>query len=110
MPDRPFSIRRVRTIAIALMIGTILAGCTPAPAPDASGEEIYVQLCSSCHGGDLAGGIAPALGPGSNSANQDDEFLDLTIMRGRGRMPAFGSNLSADQLQRLIGFLRERQG
>jgi mono/diheme cytochrome c family protein len=92
------------------VIGTILAGCTPAPAPDASGEEIYLLLCSRCHGEDLAGGIGPALGPGSNSANQDDEFLELTTMRGRGRMPAFGANLSADQLQRLIGFLRERQG
>lgn len=69
-----------------------------------------MQLCSRCHGEDLAGGIAPALGAGSNSANQDDEFLKLTITRGRGRMPAFGSNLSADQLERLIGFLRERQG
>jgi mono/diheme cytochrome c family protein len=105
MPDRP-----VRFIAVVLALGASLAGCTPTPAPDATGEEIYLQLCARCHGEDLSGGIGPALGPGSNSADQDDEFLDLTITRGRGRMPAFGSNLSADQLERLIGFLRERQG
>jgi len=99
----------VRRITTALMIWTTLA-CTVAPAPDASGEEIYVRLCSRCHGEDLAGGIGPALGPGSNSANQTDEFLELTITRGRGRMPAFGSNLSAEQLDRLMGFIRERQG
>lgn len=97
-------------LAVALMVGATLAGCTPSPAPDATGEEIYLQLCSRCHGEDLAGGIGPALGPGSNAASQDDEFLELTIMRGRGRMPAFGSTLSADQLERLIGFIRERQG
>jgi mono/diheme cytochrome c family protein len=104
MPDRG-----VRSIAAALIVG-VLAGCTAAPAPDATGEEIYLQLCSRCHGEDLAGGIGPALGPGSNTADQDDEFLELTVTRGRGRMPAFGSSLSADQLQRLIGFVRERQG
>jgi mono/diheme cytochrome c family protein len=85
-----------------------LAACR-APAPDATGEETYRQLCRSCHGEDLAGGVGPALGPGSNASEQDDEFLELTIMRGRGRMPAFGSSLGADQLDRLIGFIRERQ-
>jgi mono/diheme cytochrome c family protein len=100
----------MRLVAIAMVVGTTLAGCTPSHAPDATGEEIYVQLCSRCHGEDLAGGIGSALGPGSNAANQDDEFLELTIMRGKGRMPAFGSTLAADQLDRLIGFIRERQG
>jgi mono/diheme cytochrome c family protein len=93
-----------------MVVGATLAGCTPSPAPDATGQESYVQLCSRCHGEDLAGGIGPALGPDSNAANQDDEFLELTIMRGRGRMPAFGSTLADDQLDRLIGFIRERQG
>jgi cytochrome c551 len=105
MPDKG-----VRPIAVVLVVGAILAGCTPTPAPDATGEEIYLQLCSRCHGEDLAGGIGPALGPGSNLDNQGDEFLELTITRGRGRMPAFGSTLAADQLERLIGYLRERQG
>ncbi|HEX5671655.1 MAG TPA: cytochrome c [Acidimicrobiia bacterium] len=110
MPHRLLPDRGVQSIAVLLVMGAILAGCTPTPAPDASGEEIYLQLCGRCHGEDLAGGIGPALGPGSNSASQDDEFLELTITRGRGRMPAFGSNLATDQMERLIGFLRERQG
>ena len=87
----------------------VLAGCTSPPPPNATGEEVYVELCASCHGADLRGGLGPALGASSNSANQDDEFLHLTIVRGRGRMPAFGSVLTDDHVQRLIGYLREVQ-
>jgi len=28
----------------------LLAGCTPASEPTASGEELYVNYCSACHG------------------------------------------------------------
>ena len=89
----------------------LLSGCTAPTPADASGEKIYIQLCSSCHGVDLEGGVGPPLGPGSNAHEQDDEFLRLTIQRGRGRMPSFGSSkLSTDQLDRLIEYLRDRQG
>jgi cytochrome c551 len=79
------------------------------PAPDATGEEIYIQLCSNCHGDDLSGGIGPALGPGSEAAERPEAFLESAIMDGRGRMPSFESSLDEDQLGRLIGFIREEQ-
>ncbi len=68
-----------------------------------------MQLCSSCHGADLSGGLGPSLGPGSNTASQSDDFLELTTTRGRGRMPSFGSSLSDEQLGRLVGFIRQKQ-
>ncbi|MDP3983862.1 MAG: cytochrome c [Acidimicrobiia bacterium] len=95
---------------VACLALIMAMSCTSPPPPDATGEEIYVEVCSSCHGVDLSGGIAPPVGPGSNSATQSDEFLELTITRGRGRMPAFGSVLSENQVDRLVEFLRERQG
>jgi cytochrome c550 len=79
------------------------------PADDATGEEIYLQLCSNCHGDQLQGAVGPALGPASNSAEQPDDFLDLTITQGRGRMPSFESSLTEDQVERLIGYIREVQ-
>lgn len=97
-----------RTV-IAVALALCLSACTPPPEPDASGEEIYIQLCARCHGEDLSGGVGPPLGPNSNSATQDDEFLLLTIERGRGRMPAFGSILDDEQMVRLIEYLREQQ-
>ncbi len=59
---------------------------------------------------DLSGGIGPAIGPGSNAAAQDDDFLVLTITRGRGRMPSFDSTLSDDQIARVVDYLRTAQG
>lgn len=94
----------------------LVAACSVArPADDASGEDIYQQLCANCHGEDLNGGsgplfnVSPPLGPGSNSAEQPDEFLEITILHGRGRMPSFSSSLDDPQLDRLIEFIREVQ-
>lgn len=88
-----------------------LAACSLGrPAADATGEEIYAQLCSRCHGADLEGGVSgPPLGPGSNSAEESDEFLEFTILNGRGRMPSFSSTLDDPQLDRLVAYIREVQ-
>lgn len=95
---------------LALSLGLVMASaCVGRPAPDAGGEEIYLQLCSNCHGDDLGGGVGPSLGPGSNAAGQPDEFLRVTITEGRGRMPSFSSTLDQDQVERLIQYLRQVQ-
>ena len=93
-----------------LALSVVVAGCSVGrPADDATGEEIYAQLCSNCHGEDLSGGVAPALGPGSNAASEPDEFLEFTIVNGRGRMPSFESSLNEAQLDRLVTYIREVQ-
>lgn len=96
-------------MALILMVLGV-AACTGRPSEQASGEEIYQQLCSNCHAEDLGGGIGPGLGAGSNSAEQPDDFLEVTILRGRGSMPSFSSSLDTVQLERLIGYIREEQG
>jgi mono/diheme cytochrome c family protein len=97
-----------RLLFTALLVA-MLSGCVGQPTPEATGEEIYLQLCAGCHGDSLQGSVGPALGPESNSAEQPDEFLSVTISQGRGRMPSFRS-LSDDQVNRLIGFIRQEQG
>ncbi len=89
---------------------TLVACSVGRPPEDATGEEIYIQLCSNCHGDDLSGGIGPPLGPGSAAASESDEFLEFTIVNGRGRMPSFESSLSDEQLGRLISYIRQVQG
>ncbi|MDX1447617.1 MAG: cytochrome c [Acidimicrobiia bacterium] len=96
---------------VLLWLLAALVGCSGAPPSDATGEEIYLQLCASCHARDLSGGIGPALGPGSAAAELGDEMLVRSISEGRGsRMPAFGGTLDESQISRLVDFLRERQG
>ncbi|MEX0796098.1 MAG: cytochrome c [Acidimicrobiia bacterium] len=95
---------------LLFLLLVVAAGCTGRPAADATGEEIYLQLCSNCHGDDLGGGVGPALGSGSPAAEHPDTFLEASIVDGRGRMPSFRSSLDDDQLGRLIRYIREVQG
>ncbi len=89
---------------------TLMAACSVGrPDDESTGEEIYLQLCANCHAEDLSGGLGPAIGPGSNSARQPDEFLEFAIWRGRGSMPSFSSTLDSEQLDRLVGYLRQVQ-
>ena len=96
----------LRPMIMALLL--VVAACAEPPA-DATGAEIYQQLCSNCHGDDLNGAIGGPIGAGSNAASQDDEFLVLTIERGRGRMPSFDSTLTDDQISRVVEYVREQQ-
>lgn len=96
--------------AVAVGLVLLLAACSVGqPDDDATGEEIYQQLCANCHGEDLNGALGPAIGPGTNSARQPDEFLELAILRGRGSMPSFSSSLDSDQVERLVSFVRRVQ-
>lgn len=88
----------------------LTAACSVGRPPgDATGEEIYARLCANCHGSDLSGGIGPALGPGSSSVSEPDEFIVFTVVNGRGRMPSFESTLDESQVDRLVDYIREVQ-
>lgn len=97
----------LRPIIAACLL--VLTACTEPPPLDASGQEIFQQVCANCHGEDLSGGIGPPIGAGSNAAEQDDEFLVFTITRGRGPMPSFDSTLTDEQIARVVDYLREKQ-
>nr|MBO2498638.1 cytochrome c [Acidimicrobiia bacterium] len=96
------------TFSLLVVAVVALVACS-GPDESASGEEIYMQLCSRCHGAELGGGIGPALGPGSNAAEQSDDYLIVTIRDGRGRMPSFRQTLSEAQIGRVVEYLRQEQ-
>lgn len=99
----------MRRFAAVLVMVVVLAGCGR-PAEDATGAELYAQLCASCHAPDLSGGVGPPLGPDSSAAAESDEYLAFTITQGRGRMPSFATTLDDAQVDRLVVFLRDAQG
>jgi cytochrome c551 len=99
----------MRHLGVGLLLLLLVACSVGRPEPDATGEEIYRQLCSNCHGEDLSGGVGPPLGPGSNSSTQPDSFLLVTIEHGRGRMPSFSTTLDEEQMQRLVEYIRSEQ-
>lgn len=93
------------------MVGIIfLAACGPAVPDGASGSEIYQISCSRCHGGDLEGtSLAPSLGSGSDLVDKDDAYATQTIARGRGSMPSFERGLTAEQIEDVLGYIRDQQ-
>lgn len=103
------SIAFMRSLVLMLVTVVALSACTGRPAADASGAEIYSQLCARCHGADLGGGIGPPLGAESELVDRADDYIEGVIRGGRGSMPAFGNTLDDTQIDRLIGFLRSEQ-
>lgn len=95
--------------AVLLALVALASACVSVD-DSSTGREIYDQICSRCHGLQLQGGVGPALDADSAAAERDDEYWTQTIARGRGRMPAFQSTLSDDQIQLVVEFAREQQG
>lgn len=96
----------MRTAVAGLALA--LAACTGSPPPDATGPELFSDLCSTCHGVGLEGQVGPPLGPGAPSAELPDDYLVTSIRRGIGTMPSF-DHLSEQQVSRLVAFIREVQ-
>ncbi|MBT2643558.1 MULTISPECIES: cytochrome c551 [Bacillaceae] len=79
---------------LALLMGTSLAlaacggGGDEAGGGDTAGadpEKLYNQKCSSCHGGDLEGGVGPKLSDVGSRLSQEE--IESVIANGQGSMP-----------------------
>jgi len=71
-------------------------------AANASGKEIYQAKCG-CHGPEGAGKRAPAL---TGVSGDEDSKLTAIIHDGKGKMPAFGSQLSDDQIKKVVAHIK----
>jgi len=78
----------------------------------ADGKALYKSKCSACHGPDGAGqttmGKKMTLRDLRSAEVQKQTDLELTkvIAGGQGKMPAYGKQLSTDDIQGLIAHLR----
>ncbi|MEH7883436.1 cytochrome c [Bacillus sp. JJ1609] len=80
---------------LALLMGTslALAACGGGGGGDEAGgdkagadpEKLFNQKCSSCHGGNLEGGVGPKLSDVGSRLSQDE--IESTIANGKGAMP-----------------------
>lgn len=57
-----------------------------ATTTDVDAEAVVQQSCASCHGGNLEGGVGPALT--DVGATHSEEEIHEIIMNGKGAMPA----------------------
>ena len=93
--------RRIVTLVFLVLLGA----CSSSPPQDATGPELFSQLCATCHGARLEGEVGPPLGPGAPSATLPDDYLVNSIRRGIGTMPSF-DHLSEVQVSRLVAYIR----
>jgi mono/diheme cytochrome c family protein len=97
-----------RRIFLLFFLLILLSACSSSPSPDATGPDLYSQLCATCHGAKLEGKVGPTLGPNAPSALLPDDYLATSIRRGIGTMPSF-DHLSEAQVSRLVSYIREIQ-
>jgi mono/diheme cytochrome c family protein len=109
-------------VLIGVVSGLMLAGCGPSLGPskpvseltpqEARGRAVYQQYCAGCHYANRTGDLhGPSLFgmyrkkylPSGAPAN--DERVTPVILRGRKMMPAYGNDLSDQQLADLVAYL-----
>ena len=73
-----------------------------AAAEDFDPETFVQGQCIGCHGGDLTGGMGPAL----VGLTDSEETVHDAIKNGKGdMMPAFGDKLADEQIDELTEYL-----
>jgi len=78
----------------------------------AGGEGLYKAKCVACHGADGKGETTVGkankvrdLGSADVQAQNDDAIAGI-IGNGKGKMPAYGKSLKADQIKDLVAYIR----
>jgi cytochrome c6 len=99
-----------KTAILVVISILVLAFAAVAQAEDAA--AIYKAKCATCHGATGAGDTGMgktlklrALGSADVQKQTDDE-LNTIISKGKGKMPAYASKLSADDVKGLVKFIR----
>jgi mono/diheme cytochrome c family protein len=89
---------------------------TTALVPNGPSPDMFANMCAMCHGveGKGDGMAAAAFDPKPTNfadteyqASKTDDELVQAISEGTGSMPAFGQQLSAEEIQSLVAYIRE---
>lgn len=108
----------IRSKRAGLLFGAgflVMGGSSDVWSADAkAGKATYDKLCASCHGADGKGNPAMIKAMGEKGLNivtkevqaKKDEELIKVIVEGKGKMPASGKNLSKQEQQDLLAYMR----
>ena len=70
------------------------------------GAEIFASNCARCHGSDGGGGLGPQLSDGKVAKDLSEAEEIAVVTKGRSGMPAFGSDLTAEEIQQVVAYTR----
>jgi len=99
----------------ALVFAIIVIACASVPSNAQAGEDTYKAKCTMCHAADGSGstpagksmGAIPFSSPAIVKAS--DAALIASTTNGKGKMPAYKSQLSGPQIADVITYLRTLQ-
>jgi cytochrome c oxidase subunit 2 len=102
-------------VLLALLGTASLAACGGDDSPagsggEASGQDIYESNCARCHGPNGEGGVGMPLGNGAVEDSLTLEGQIEVITEGRNSMPAWGEQLTDDEIHAVAVYEREELG
>ena len=77
-----------------------------------SGEELYANVCQSCHMPDGKGAIGAGAYPSiaSNKALEASRYSLHVVVNGQRAMPPFGVMMNDDQIAAVVNYVRTHFG
>ena len=95
------------SLAVLLVVSPFIASAQSASS-HLTANPIFQKQCAKCHGktadGRLFGG--PSLLSGKSVSMSDEELRNM-ISNGKGRMPKYGGKLSPEEIDALVGQIKE---
>jgi cytochrome c6 len=92
-----------------------MLSCVVAPfamQAQSDADKIYKTNCVLCHSADGSGGSPTGKAMHAKDLRSDevqkqsDAALAEVISKGRGKMPAFGAKIKADDVTKLVAYIR----
>ncbi|MFZ3265431.1 MAG: cytochrome c [Terriglobales bacterium] len=98
---------------ITLYVLLMIALAAGAVAQNTPAKDLFASKCAMCHGPD--GSAQTTMGKNlkirdfhsADVQKQSDADLKTVIAKGKGKMPAFEGKLTGEQINQLVGYLRE---
>ena len=104
----------VGSLAVLIWLGGWCLGSLAFAGAGQAGKEIYQKRCQSCHGPDGRGSpqmektLKVSIPPVTGEAlkQKDDAEMLRLIAEGRGKMPGYAKNLSAEEQGQVLAYMK----
>jgi mono/diheme cytochrome c family protein len=94
-----------RTVLVAGWMLFTTGRLQAAPPEPGTGEYLYIQNCSRCHGADGTKGFLGARN--LQKSRLEDPAIVQKIQRGKGLMPSFRKKLTPEEMSLLLLYVKQ---
>ncbi|MGB9402488.1 MAG: cytochrome c [Candidatus Acidiferrales bacterium] len=100
-------------VPAAFLVGLMTLALPPMARAQSEAAKVFKAKCTLCHGEDGSANTPTGKALKAKDLRSDevqkksDAELEGIITKGLGKMPAFGSKLSADTIKSLVAYIRQ---